>query len=247
MLADEGNTTAHLGTLTDDLLLPKEWISSLIAFIAGALPAWRDDPRRAEETAENQLTKQLCGRLNSLCRHTPGWNFLQFRREEPDESDGRRAIDLVASPAGTIIWISGRSYDDFQYLLPIECKRLPTPEGKDRDPREYVITGSSSTGGIQRFKAGHHGDQHERAAMIGYVQANDVTHWHKTVGTWIDDLATNSVTGWSVADKLTLASHDKTTRVATLASTHDRTKGITSNIQIDHLWVEMCSTRDQST
>lgn len=27
--------------------------------------------------------------------------------------------------------------------------------------------------------------------------------------------------------------------VATLASTHDRTKGITSNIQIDHLWIEM--------
>lgn len=239
MLADKGDTTAHSGALTDDLLLPKEWISSLIMFIAGALPAWRDDPRRMEETGENKLSTQLCGCLNSLCRHTPGWDFLQFRREEPGESDGRRAIDLVASPAGNIIWINGRSYDHYQYLLPIECKRLPTPEGKDRDPREYVITGSGSTGGIQRFKAGHHGDQHERAAMIGYVQVNDVTHWHKTVGAWIDDLVTNSVSGWSVADKLTLASHDETTRVATLASTHDRTKGITSNIQIDHLWIEM--------
>ena len=71
--------------------------------------------------------------------------------------------------------------------------------------------------------------------MIGYVQANDVTHWHKAVGTWMDDLVTNSVPGWSVADKLTLARHDKTTRLAMLASTHGRTKGITSDIQIDHL------------
>ena len=239
MLADEGDTTAHSGVLTDDLLLPKEWISSLITFIAGAFPAWRDDPRRTKETGENKLSMQLCGRLNSLCRHTPGWDFLQFRREEPSESDGRRAIDLVASPAGSLIWINGRSYNDYQYLLPIECKRLPTPKSKDRDPREYVITGSGSTGGIQRFKGGHYGDQHERAAMIGYVQANDVTHWHKTVGSWIDDLVTNSVPGWSVADKLTLAKHDRTTRVARLASTHHRTKGITSNIQIDHLWIEM--------
>lgn len=190
-------------------------------------------------SGENKLSTQLCGRLNSLCRHTPGWDFLQFRREEPGESDGRRAIDLVASPAGNIIWINGRSYDDYQYLLPIECKRLPTPDGKDRDPREYVITGSGSTGGIQRFKAGHHGYQHERAAMIGYVQAKDAAHWHMTVGTWIDDLVTNSVSGWSVTDKLTLASYDKTKRVAKLASTHARAQGITSIIQIDHLWIEM--------
>lgn len=239
MLADEGDTTAHSGNLTDDLLLPKEWISSLITFIACALPAWRDDPHRTEVTGENKLSAQLCGRLNSLSRHTPGWDYLQFRREEPDESDGRRAIDLVVGPAGNIIWINSRRYDDYQYLLPIECKRLPTPEGRDRDPREYVITGSGSTGGIQRFKAGHHGSQHERAAMIGYVQAEDVTYWHKTMGMWIDDLVTNSTPGWSVADKITLGSHDKTTRVAKLASTHDRSKGITSCIQIDHLWIEI--------
>lgn len=42
MLADEGEATPHSGALTTDLHLPKEWISSLITFIAGALPAWRD-------------------------------------------------------------------------------------------------------------------------------------------------------------------------------------------------------------
>lgn len=239
MLADQSNTVGYSGALIEDVLLPLEWVSSLIVFIADALPAWRDDPCRMVETGENKLSAQLCGRLNSLCRKTPGWDFLQFRREEPDESDSRRSLDLVASPAGNVITINGRSYNDYQYLLPIECKRLPTPEHNDRDPREYVITRLGSTGGIQRFKAGHHGDQHERAAMIAYVQANDVKHWHETVGTWIDGLVSNSVTGWSAADKLTLANLNNTTRVARLESTHDRSKGITNNIKIDHLWIEM--------
>ena len=239
MLADEGEATPHSGALTTDLHLPKEWISSLITFIAGALPAWRDDPRRPAETGEVKLSAQLCGRLNSLCRHTPGWDFLQFRREEPDETDGRRSIDLVASAAGNIIWINGREYDDYQSLIPIECKRLPTPFGPDRDEREYVITGKGSTGGLQRFKAGHHGAEHVRAAMIAFLQANDVTHWHKAVSEWIDDLVTASVAGWSAADKLMLSAYDKSKRVAKLASIHNRTKGMTPNIQIDHLWIEM--------
>lgn len=239
MLADQGETTARSGVLAANTYLPAEWFSSLVTFIAEALPAWRDDPRRKPVKGETPLSAQLCGRLSSLCRHTPGWDFLQFRREEPDETDGRRSIDMIASPAGTIIWINGREYDDYQTLIPIECKRLPTPEGNDRDVREYVITDKSSTGGIQRFKAGHHGADHERAAMIGYVQANDVAHWHKTVGTWIDDLTRTSVTGWTANDKLTLATHDKTQRVATLVSTHTRTKGRTAAIRIDHLWIEM--------
>lgn len=239
MLADQGETTAYSGALTTDLYLPTEWISSLITFIAAALPDWRDDSRRPGETGETKLSAQLCGRLNSVCRHTPGWDFLQFRREEPDEADGRRSIDMVASPAGNIIWIDGREYNDYRSLIPIECKRLPTPAGANRDAREYVITDTSSTGGIQRFKAGHHGADHERAAMIGYVQANDVSHWHKTVDTWIDDLVKASVAGWSPNDKLTLSRHDTSKRVATLTSIHDRTKGMTTNIQIDHLWIEM--------
>ncbi|MCA1242954.1 hypothetical protein LC092_10935 [Stappia stellulata] len=239
MLADEVNVTAYSGSLTADLHLPNEWITSLINFIADALPAWRDDPRRPIETGETKLSAQLCGRLNSLCRRTPGWDFLQFRREEPDETDGRRTIDIVASAAGNIIWIDGREYDDFRSLVPIECKRLPTPTSRKRDEREYVITSEGSTGGIQRFKAGHHGAEHKRAVMIGYVQAYDVTHWHKTVGRWIDDLITELPTAWTVADKPTLAAHDKSQRIANLVSIHFRQRGLTPHIQIDHLWIEM--------
>lgn len=238
MLADEREATACSGTLRADVHLPAEWISSLVAFIANVLPTWRDDPLRPAETGETKLSSQLCARLNSVCRHTPGWDFLQFRREEPDETDGRRSIDLVAGPAGTVIWISGRQYSEYRSLLPIECKRLPTPESPGRDEREYVISRSSSTGGIQRFKAGHHGAAHDRAAMIGYVQEQDVPHWQTTVEQWIDDLVAAPVAGWSDADKLALSAHDPVQRVAKLASTHDRGSEMTP-IHIDHLWIEM--------
>ena len=238
MLADEGEATAHSGALSTDIHLPAEWISSLVTFIAGALPAWRDDPVRPVETGETKLSSQLCARLNSVCRHTPGWDFLQFRREEPDETDGRRSIDLIAGPAGNVIWITGREYNEYQSLIPIECKRLPTPVSPGRDEREYLISRSSSTGGVQRFKAGHHGAAHERAAMIGYVQEQNVPHWQKTVGQWIDDLVAAPVAGWSNADKLALSLHDTVKRIATLASTHDRAFGMTP-IKIDHLWIEM--------
>lgn len=238
MLADEGETTAHSGALSTDIHLPTEWISSLVTFIAAALPAWRDDPARPAETGETKLSAQLCARLNSICRHTPGWDFLQFRREEPDETDGRRSIDLIAGAAGSVIWIKGRAYNEYQSLIPIECKRLPTPASPGRDEREYLISASSSTGGIQRFKAGHHGAAHERAAMIGYVQEHDVSHWHTALGQWIDDLVATPVTGWSSADKFALSTHDMVKRIATLASTHDRKSGMMP-IQIDHLWIEM--------
>jgi len=39
----------------------------------------------------------------------------------------------------------------------------------NRDEREYVFSKFSSTGGIQRFEAGHHGSNHVLGAMTGYI------------------------------------------------------------------------------
>lgn len=222
--------------------LPGEWLSGLVGFIGRALPSWRDDPVRPAETGETKLTAQLCARLNSLSRHTPGWDFLQFRREEPDEADGRRAIDIAAAPSGDVIWIAGREYNEYQTLLPIECKRLPTPPGSDRDEREYLISRHSSTGGVQRFKAGHHGGMHARAAMIGYVQEHDIPHWGKQLDTWIDAIAAEPVEGWTVGDKLSVTDHDTDQRFAILTSSHVRRPGL-APIRIDHLWIEMRSAK----
>lgn len=238
MLADEGDRRARAGALDSVVHLPGEWLTSLISFIGRVLPGWRDDPRRPSQTGEDALTSQLCARLSSASRHTPRWDFLQFRREEPDEVDGRRAIDLAVAPLGSIIWIKGREYTEYQTLLPIECKRLPTPPGVSRDEREYLYSRFSSTGGVQRFKAGHHGASHARGAIIAYVQDRDIATWSVQIEEWINDLEADAVEGWSAKDKLSLIQHDAASRIARLKSFHLRRSGL-AGIWLDHLWIEM--------
>ncbi|MCY3753348.1 MAG: hypothetical protein OXG99_04575 [Alphaproteobacteria bacterium] len=238
VLADEVKAPVQAGTLSHDVHLSGEWLSALVDFIAETLPDWRDDRSRPAQTSETRLTTQLCARLNSVSRHSGGWDFLQFRREEPDEVQAGRSIDLVAAPSGAVIWMDGREYSEYRALLPIECKRLPTPSRKDRDEREYVFSRFRSAGGIQRFKAGHHGAAYARAAMIGYVQDRDIPFWFMKVEAWIDGLVAATVQGWSVNDKLRLAAHLTANRVASLQSKHQRECGL-DPIRIDHLWIEM--------
>jgi hypothetical protein len=164
--------------------------------------------------------------------------MLQFRQERPDEQRLERKIDLVAAPCGTIVWIEGRAYHDFDSLLPIECKRLPTPQGQGRDEREYVFSQYSSTGGIQRFKAGHHGASHSVGAMIGYIQEGTSALWHQRITGWISQLATAGEPGWTEMDGLHLVRTDETLRSAVLSSSHDRGVG-QSSIGLTHLWLEM--------
>src|SRR3546814_6154591 len=83
VLADDGDRRAQAGSLDSDVHLPGEWFSSLVGFIGSVLPGWRDDPIRPAHAGETGLTAQLCARLTSASRHTPGWDFLQVKREEP--------------------------------------------------------------------------------------------------------------------------------------------------------------------
>jgi hypothetical protein len=148
-----------------------------------------------------------------------------------------RKIDLIASPSGTSITIEGRKHTDFDAIMPMECKRLPTPKGKDRDEREYVITDGATTGGIQRFKSGHHGAAHTFGAMIGYVQEESVTFWEQRVAGWISALA-DKVPGWTAKDLLQRGRSDERRRTAMFCSSHTRTGGL-SNIELCHVWIEM--------
>ena len=238
MLADENDTGIESGGLAPGLYRPGIWLSALIDFIAEQLPIWRDRGDRAHVEAETQLTAQLCAHLNSAARKSSGWDVLQFRMEEPDAVKQSRRIDLAPAPAGEVIWIEGRRYSDFDPLLPIECKRLPTPTGHDRDKREYLRVSKGTTGGVQRFKQGNHGATHNTGAMIGYVQAESLAFWVKKIDAWIRALARASVAGWTVDDCLRLDQHDLCRRVAVLTSEHQRELGL-PNIALRHLWIEL--------
>ncbi|WP_316235337.1 MULTISPECIES: hypothetical protein [unclassified Bradyrhizobium] len=238
MLANFSESSLQIGTLAKDLHVPNSFLSGLIACIANELPRWRDRLDRKAETSETVLSAQLCAHLNSITRHAPGWDILQFRTEEPDENYKGRKIDLIPAPSGINLWVDGRRYSDFDPLLPIECKRLPTPAGKDRDEREYVFSKFSSTGGIQRFKAGHHGSKHTQGAMIAYIQEDTCSDWQSRVSGWISGLATAAESGWASSDQLKPRSTDVERRIAVLESTHKRLQSL-PDISLYHLWVQM--------
>jgi hypothetical protein len=238
MLADSSDHQIQIGILGNDVHLSAASLDELIEFIACELPRWRDHPDRSKRTSETALTSQLCGHLNTVARHTAGWDILQFRIEEPDEQKAGRKIDLIASPCGPTIWINGRRCTQFDTLLPIECKRLPTPKDKNRDEREYVINRKATTGGIQRFKAGDHGAAHSVAAIIGYVQAESPQIWHDRLNSWITDLNDSEHRGWSLRDLIRSDSLVGTTGLTTYRSQHTRARGL-PEIDIRHLWIAM--------
>lgn len=237
MFANSAPIQVSVGTLHGNVPRPASFRFALFEFVAGALPGWRDRADRPSANAETVLTSQLCAHLNSLARHTRGWDILQFRVEEPDETKKGRKIDLIAAPIGATITIEGRKYLDFDSLMPIECKRLPTPQDSSRDPREYVFCSNSSTGGIQRFKEGNHGAQHGFGAMIGYVQKTKIEDIQAAVLQWIAELA-DTEEGWSEKDLLDPGKHDTLLRLATYSSSHSRKSGL-PDIQLYHAWIEL--------
>ena len=243
MLADDAELNVQSGGLERNLHLPSAWRMALLEFIANELPKWRDDPKRPADTAETSLTSRLCAHMNSATRKSGGWDFLQFRVEEPDETTGGRKLDLVPAPSAATIWIDGREYTQYAPLIPIECKRLPIPADASRDEREYLYSAQSSTGGVQRFKAGHHGAAHMIGAMIGYIQSCDINFWNGQMHTWLKGLIAVPVDGWTLEDDLRLLKNDPATRSASLESVHHRT-GL-PDIQLHHLWIDMAAPKRQ--
>lgn len=238
MLAD-GSTPRALGLLAPDVIAESHSRTAILEFILEQLPLWRDRPDRPIRTNETALTSQLCGHLNGVARKTPGWDCLQFRVEEADETYASRKLDLIVAPAGETLMVQGRSYCDFEAILPIECKRLPTPAGSGRDEREYVATVTGIAGGIQRYKEGKHGAVHASAALIAYVQDQSFDHWLTVIGGWIRDLYTAGIPGWSAADALVRQKQDDDAGIATHESIHSRV-GLPA-ICLRHLWVRMAS------
>jgi hypothetical protein len=210
----------------------------ILEFIAGELARWRDHPDRPTEVSEDRLTEQLCDYLSGAARCSAYLDRLQFRTETADETVGGRTIDLSVKPLGATLIVEGRRCTIFDMIMPIECKRLPTPAGTRRDPREYVFSASKSTGGIQRFKQGHHGALHRLAGIIGYVQQDGSMTWITRITEWINDLIAGKESGWSDTDHLRLQRVDSASKLTVLTSVHARAAGL-EEIELRHLWIEM--------
>lgn len=226
--------TSSIGQITCGITL-KTLALRAISFVREQLSTWRDDPNRTNEQSENKLNLQLCKFLDSRAQND--FPMVCFYHEE--YQPGRRSTDLSASLAETAV-IEAKTYTIYDTILVLEGKRIPAPSS-DRE-KEYV-TGTTSgkiSGGIQRFKMGLHGAEHNLVAMIGYVQARTPRYWQKKINEWIVQLASDSVVDgceWTVYETLKPVAADIAKGVLSYRSLHNRISG--NKIEIHHLWIAM--------
>ena len=211
-------------------------VDRTLEFVYGELAGWRDDQDRKPEKAEERLNTQLCKYLNVAASH----RFPMVRFSHEEKQTGIRRVDMSALPGGRIL--IGQTYHTiYDPFLVFEGKRLPAPTSNRE--REYVTGGAAKSGGVQRFKLALHGAQQTTAAMIGYIQANDVETWFPLVNQWIRELASDGTSleeKWSVDEQLTDLIGDSDLLIASASSTHPRiANAISPEIHIRHLWVVM--------
>lgn len=240
MLADRLSSHRPLGNLdpVQKVFLWNSFFNQFYEFLGKQISIWSADSQKLYKTAENALTQQLCSHLNFASYHTPGWDILRFNIEVIDEIHPGRRIDLAAFPCAYKIEVQGRCYTHYDMIIPIECKRLPTPKSTGRDEREYVFDGHSTLGGIQRFKLGLHGKIHAYGAMIAYVQSDKCCNWFPKVNKWIEELAATGQKGWSKSDVLKGITASVSNGMEAYDSTHQR-EGSIEPINIRHFWIEI--------
>src|SRR3546814_10642826 len=77
--------------------------------------------------------------------------------------------------------------------------------------------------------AGHHGSDHEVAAMIGFVQNRNAMDWLRTLNHWVAALGRWSIGTWTPSDALMLEKYDADGRC--LFSRSSRSEAPTSELQ----------------
>jgi len=239
MIADETRSTPAIGSPDAALLDTDAFHHAIVALIESELTVWRDRPQRPPFQDEPKLNQSLCLHLNRAARHG-GFDVIAFA-QEPIQAGSRRGDIGVMAP-GTIT-VAGRDYEDFVQLLPIECKRMPTPPDKRRSDCEYVhgLPGHRN-GAIERFKHGLHGPDNKRAMIIAYVQDKSSTHWQETINARLTKMAADGADDglWSPAEVLNVENVTRT-HLHKLRSLHRRVQNQSSvdAVEIAHLWLQM--------
>jgi hypothetical protein len=211
-------------------------VDRTLDFVSQELAAWRDDPDRTAEDAEERLNAQLCKYLNVAA--SDRFPMVYFHHEE--KQTRTRRVDISALPKkGIVLGITYHSI--YEPFLVLEAKRLPAPSS-DRE-REYVTGRPKQAGGIQRFKLSLHGARQSKAAIIGYVQSGTLQEWLARINEWIGtEVENQNVSGeiWSITEQLLDFKEDTGSRTASSSSAHPRTNGAASpEIKLRHLWVAM--------
>ncbi len=209
--------------------LKRQLVLKVIDFVFSQLDEWRDSKRKIC-VAETKLNEQLCVFLSDRARAD---GLFLFHHEQ--SQIGQHRVDISAKPVGSGVVAYG--YDSIYDTITIfEAKRLPAPTKARK--YEYVTGCTTTSGGIQRFRLCLHGQGHDVAGMIGYIQKGEVdsilreiNKSFKSISGCSDGLA------WSCSDNLKSVEADKPHGKARTQSVHLRCDG--TIIHLHHLWVEM--------
>src|SRR3546814_18106770 len=104
-------------------------------------------------------------------------------------------------------------------------------------PYTTLFRSKKTAGGVQRLMAGHHGSDHEVAAMIGFVQNRNAMDWLRTLNHWVAALGRWSIGTWTPSDALMLEKYDADGRCLFSRSSHARVSNTPMGLW--HLLVEM--------
>lgn len=239
MIADESRPIPALGNLAAGILELGAFCREIVFFIEHELPIWRQRSSISAVEDESRLNQSLCLHLDKVSRRN--FNVVRFL-QEPLQGPNRNA-DLGVFPLNTLN-LDGTNFDDEAQLLPIECKRLPTPPGNRRSDLEYVHgQPGHRTGGIERFKHGLHGPKNQHALMIGYVQAKAFEHWLGAINERLAKLAKGGADEglWNPAERLDTEASGPSAKVQRLASRHQRRRPpcASGSVNMQHLWLLM--------
>lgn len=226
-------STSSIGKLSPNVVC-HTLVDQTIEFVWASLSLWKDDPDRPYVKAEEDLNGQFHDFLSLRATHE--FPMIFFRHEQRQK--GQRKVDLAAKPTNPVV-IHGIRYSPYQPIITIEGKRLPAPQ-KNRK-REYV-TGENGkiSGGIQRYKLGEHGGEHDVAIIIGYVQEQSLQYWYTTVNSWITDLVKTHPDEWGIDEKLSAFQIEHSAVTAKSISKHPRIIGSnTQKIRILHFWISL--------
>lgn len=239
MIANEPRPTPFVGVPDATVLGTDAFHHAIVAFVEHQLPVWRDRADRPPVNDEPRLNETLCDHLDCASRHS--FDSIRFSHE-PYQTPGR-AADLAVKPGRHIV-VEGVGYSEFEQLLPIECKRLPTPPDKRRSDCEYVhgLPGHR-TGAIERFKHGLHGPTNRRALIIAYVQEESFGRWLTIINKRLRQLANNGADNglWSPTELISSSGDVIHGGVCKLGSRHRRIllPATFDGIDVDHLWMQM--------
>ncbi|HMS40136.1 MAG TPA: hypothetical protein PKE69_07925 [Pyrinomonadaceae bacterium] len=158
-------------------------IGKLIEFLDKYLPEFpalfKKKTANTNIKGEDAISEEVWEYLQSIAQHTRKIFMFQFQRKERGSTRSSDFGVLIVKPF---------NISPSKEFFRIEAKRLPTP-GTDKDgnsrEREYV---QSDAGGIQRYKKGFHAPDLPQSAIIGYIQKENCSHWHKKINEWIQQL-----------------------------------------------------------